>query len=996
MSLSDQRLLDLVHDRLGVPGPLLNQVRREHLTSGRPVATLLVEMGLCTTEQLAAFAGAVLTPAPVARADLESDPPDDESIDQTPTPPLQRARPRRDARHSAEPLPVELPFEVELVADEPAIEEFEPGETPGSTGVMTVDPLAFSEAELEDPSSESLPGEAVPLSVGGIASVLEPGLLDGHASASAPESKEESAPASTRAGDVLEEVAEAQAKERAELERRKRDVLPALVNGPARYELGPEIARGGMGRIVEARDGNLDRSVAMKLLIRGNDEQLGLQLRFTEEAQITGQLQHPNIVPVYDLGSIEDGQLYFTMKWVEGRTLRDILRSLRRHEADVEAEFTRGRLLAAFQQVCMGIAYAHSRGVVHRDLKPSNIMFGAFGEVMVMDWGLAKILKRDAEGRVRSHREEMSSWATRHGEVIGTPGYMPPELALGQLDDVDGRADVYSLGAILYEILTLRPPYTGREARAVLRKMLRERVVPPRERAPKRNIPPELEEVCMRCLAKDIEQRYLDVLELHAAIARFMEGAIERERRLGEARQNVGEARVHTERFRAHHQDVERLEAEVEGHRLLLAPWDGAERRHALWETEHALEQTRRERVEAFTHAVQSYRQALTNNPEDDEAREGICALYWDAFLQAEAEGDAGSAIHYQTALRQVDTGRYAALLEGDGKLTVTTDPPAARAVLFLYDEQDRILTPRDARDLGRTPVIVDPLPMGSYLLALRSPGLRGTQVPVRIDRLGEAHLEVRLRTNAGLGAGFVYIPGGRFTVGGDPNASWSLPHQRVQVDDFCIGRLPVSCLQYLDFINSLEDREQALRRAPRLFSQGGMLFDEVDGVLAIPERDPSGMPWDPNWPVFGVSFDAAESYCAWRGERDGMAYRLPDEREWEVAARGADGRFYPWGNVWEPTYCKSAHARPGPAHLEPCGSFPQDRSPYGVMDMAGGVSDWTASNAVKPRDGQKPERIYRGGSWNQLDLHARAASRHAASAESVSVSVGFRLARDV
>jgi len=993
VSLNDQSLLDLVRDRLGVPGPLLNQVRRQHLTGGRPVSELLVEMGLCTVEQLASFAGAVLTPVPMPRADHpRSEPPPQPEPEPEPvsTPPRSS---RRDARHSAGPLPVELPFEVELVADELAIDESEPPSDSGDpTGVMSIEPLIFLDGELDSaPSSESLPGEAVALSLDALASVLEP----------APEVTEEvppraaSAPA-TRTADMLAEAADARKQERTDADKRKRDVLPDLVNGPDRYTLGHEIARGGMGRIVEATDGNLDRSVAMKLLIRGVDEQLGLQLRFTEEAQITGQLQHPNIVPVYDLGTHEDGQLYFTMKSVEGRTLRDILRGLRRHDAEIEGSFTRGRLLAAFQQVCMGIAYAHSRGVVHRDLKPSNIMFGAFGEVLVMDWGLAKILKRDAEGRVRSHREEMSKWATRHGEVIGTPGYMPPELALGQLDDVDDRADVYSLGAILYEILTLRPPYSGREARAVLRKMLRERVIPPRERAPKRNIPPELEEVCMRCLAKDIEQRYADVLSLHEAVAVFLEGDVERERRLHESRHQVETAREATERFRARHQDVERLEAEVEGHRLMLAPWDGVERRRALWETEGGLERARLERVEAFTYAVQAYRRALTNNPDDTDAREGICALYWDAFLQAEAEGETNTAVHYEAALRQVDTGRYEALLEGDGKLTVTTDPPGARAVLFTYDEKDRILTPREARDLGTTPVTVNPLAMGSYLLALRAPGLRGTQLPLRVDRLDDLHLEVRLRTDASLGAGFVYIPGGRYTLGGDPHASWSLPRQHVQIEDFCIGRLPVSCLQYTSFLNSLEDREEALSRAPRLFSSGGALMVERDGALHLPERDPSGVPWDPNWPVFGVSFEDARAYCAWRGAQDGVAYRLPDEKEWEVAARGADGRFYPWGNVWEPTYCKSAHARPGPAHLEPCGSFPQDRSPYGVMDMAGGVADWTVSDVVGARDGEVTERIYRGGSWNHLDLHARAASRHAASPQAVSVSVGFRLARDV
>ena len=116
---------------------------------------------------------------------------------------------------------------------------------------------------------------------------------------------------------------------------------------------------------------------------------------------------------------------------------------------------------------------------------------------------------------------------------------------------------------------------------------------------------------------------------------------------------------------------------------------------------------------------------------------------------------------------------------------------------------------------------------------------------------------------------------------------------------------------------------------------------------------------------------------------------------EWEVAARGADLRAFPWGNTWEPTYCKSAHARSGAAHLEPCGSFATDRSPYGVMDLAGGVSDWTVSPAVTDADTERPDRICRGGSWNHLDLHARLASRHAMAPESVSVSVGFRLAHD-
>ena len=773
--------------------------------------------------------------------------------------------------------------------------------------------------------------------------------------------------------------------------------LPSLVNGPGRYTLTEEIARGGMGRIVRAIDANIDRPVAMKLLIRGAQEQMGLQLRFTEEAQITGQLQHPNIVPVYDVGTLDDGQIYFTMKLVQGRTLRDVIRGMRNEDPVVLAEFTRTRMLIAFQQVCMGLAYAHSRGVIHRDLKPSNIMFGDFGETLLMDWGLAKIVKgpehTENDARVKSHREALSYWATRHGEVIGTPGYMPPELALGLLDEVDQRSDIYSLGAIIYEVLTLRAPYAGKDAKAILRKLLREPVVPLRQRAPDRNIPEELEDICMRCLAKDREQRFPSALALREALEDFLTGQREDERRTREARRHVIDAHAHARVHELRRLSSEKLAGEVERLRHRTLPWDGPERRRPLWDAEQRLESTRREVVEAYTHAVQSWREALANDPENLEARDGLCALYWTRFLDAENESDWAGMVHYHTLLQGLDTDRYTGRLRGDGKLTVLTEPPGARAVLFRYVERDKVLTPEMPMDLGRTPVILDSLPMGSYLAVLRTPGLRDTQVPVHVARLGEVDIKVRLRPDNALGAGFVYIPGGMAWVGGDSQASWPLPREEVYVEDFCLARLPVSCRQYLDFLNALArtDLEAARHRVPRLFANGGALFPEHgDGHFSIPAVGMTGEPWDPNWPVFGVSAHDAEAYCAWRTAADGIRYRLATELEWEKAARGADARVFPWGNTWEPTYCKCAHARPGPSSPEPCGSYPQDRSPFGVMDLAGGVSDWTSSATAGT------ERIVRGGSWSQLDLHARAASRHAQAPENVSTHVGFRLARDL
>ena len=202
--------------------------------------------------------------------------------------------------------------------------------------------------------------------------------------------------------------------------------------------------------------------------------------RFVEEAQIGGQLQHPGIVPVYELGTFADARPYFTMKLVKGRRWRRCWTTRQDPAED------RPRFLAIFEQVCQTMAYAHARGVIHRDLKPSNVMVGAFGEVQVMDWGLAKVLARggaadeaasppEPEHECHPHGPERTRLPTRRrpAVVLGTPAYMAPEQASGELDRIDERADVFGLGAILCEILTGKPPYTGRTSEEVLRKAAR-------------------------------------------------------------------------------------------------------------------------------------------------------------------------------------------------------------------------------------------------------------------------------------------------------------------------------------------------------------------------------------------------------------------------------------------------------------------------------------------------------------------------------------------
>ena len=228
-----------------------------------------------------------------------------------------------------------------------------------------------------------------------------------------------------------------------------------------RYQLQGEIARGGMGAIIKGRDKELGRDLAIKVLLDFHRDDSRVISRFVEEAQINGQLQHPGIAPVYDLGQFADQRPFFAMKLVKGKTLAALLAN-RRNPRDERAKY-----IGIFQHVCETMAYVHSRGVIHRDLKPSNIMVGAFGEVQVMDWGLSKVL---SEGGVADEKKTQTKPAdisviqtirstgstssglsgsdTQMGSILGTPAYMPPEQAMGEVDQLDERADVFGLGAI--------------------------------------------------------------------------------------------------------------------------------------------------------------------------------------------------------------------------------------------------------------------------------------------------------------------------------------------------------------------------------------------------------------------------------------------------------------------------------------------------------------------------------------------------------------------
>jgi eukaryotic-like serine/threonine-protein kinase len=293
--------------------------------------------------------------------------------------------------------------------------------------------------------------------------------------------------------------------------------MPPPGNAPQRLQLLGELARGGMGAVLKGRDPDLCRDIAVKVLLDKHRDDPGLLCRFVEEAQIAGQLQHPGIVPVYRLGTLPDRRPYFSMKLVKGRTLAALLTERSDRADDLP------RFVSIFEQVCRTMAYAHSRLVIHRDLKPSNIMVGGFGEVQVMDWGLAKVLARGEEAprpdEASPANETVVATArggpsgsdlSSAGSVIGTPAYMAPEQARGEIHRVDMRADVFALGAILCEVLTGRPPYVGRVPGEVQRKAARGDTAEALAAIDASDADPELIAMAHDCLAAEPDDRPAD------------------------------------------------------------------------------------------------------------------------------------------------------------------------------------------------------------------------------------------------------------------------------------------------------------------------------------------------------------------------------------------------------------------------------------------------------------------------------------------------------
>ena len=306
----------------------------------------------------------------------------------------------------------------------------------------------------------------------------------------------------------------------------------SLVNqsGQARYERGQALGQGGMGEVLEVLDRGFNRRVAMKTLRKQCASEKELDL-FVAEAQINSQLEHPNLVPVHDIGVGEDGQPYFTMRLVRGhRSLKSLIQALRQGDAELHARYTFERRVQLIQQVCHALSYAHERGVVHCDIKPANIVVGDCGELFVVDWGISKVLSQDEGAHPHGQVQTSEELASADASDYGTARYMSPERMRAP-QAISASTDIYSLSAVLYELLCLNHylgPLTNTHPFTLHETLTKEARIPAESYVDPNNgrVPRTLSRICNKGLSFDIEDRFQSVGELQAALQAWLEGRI--------------------------------------------------------------------------------------------------------------------------------------------------------------------------------------------------------------------------------------------------------------------------------------------------------------------------------------------------------------------------------------------------------------------------------------------------------------------------------------
>ena len=704
-----------------------------------------------------------------------------------------------------------------------------------------------------------------------------------------------------------------------------------------KYHILEELGKGGFATVYKAKDPDLDRAVALKVM-----EPLLMRdpvwvKRFRQEARAIAQLKHPHIITIYEIGQAE-GILFIAMELAEDGSLEDRLQ---------QGPLPWAQTLELAQQIAAALDHAHARGIIHRDLKPANILLDPDVGAILTDFGFARL--------VADH----SLSVTMSGGMVGTPSYIPPEVWRGQR--ADRPADVYALGAIVYEMITGQKRFDAPSPPAV---MMAHFSPPPWPEAWPEDVPPGVVDVLARAMAQDPNSRFETAGELVEVLAglevdRLAEPYAELEAAIAAGAWQQALALVDTIKASdPDYRDVAALEQralagmEAEARRAQALQWkqaaeealaagnlDAAELALVQWANLNIWDDQRRaihERLEQQRTKLEQNTPLVEKTSAQRDAGWTLAEHWREATMAALEAGNMGAA---EQALRQWKTTHA---LEEER--------------LALLGRLEELKAKRAQKQTETTPK-----PAAPYVISKSR-----SKIPSLVDRMIPET---------------VLVPAGEFLMGSDNikdthSYKEERPQHVVFLDAFEIGVFPVTNQQYAIFVKATG------REAPRYWPGG---------------RIPEGREYHP---VVYVSWHDAVAYCHWLSEKTGQVWRLPTEAEWEKAARGIDGRIYPWGNQKpNKTLCNyNMHV----GRTTQVGKYPDGVSPFGIYDMAGNVWEWCMdwydatyyakspkANPTGPNHGKY--RVLRGGAWNSDFKTVRSAFRHILIPTTVDYYFGFR-----
>lgn len=760
------------------------------------------------------------------------------------------------------------------------------------------------------------------------------------------------------------------------------------------------IGIGGFGTVYAAGEPELGRNLALKILrprYRQNKERV---LSFIREARITAKIDHPNIVPVHRLGVFDDAGLYFSMKRVAGETLRGILKKLQENRPGYRKKYPLPRLLDIFIGACQGVSYAHQNGILHCDLKPENLMVGNFGEVLVMDWGMARYLPGTSDEAPLTGNEEKK-------HMGGTPVFMAPEHLSLLSNAPTVLSDIYALGCVLYAILTRRSsPFEGAETlEEIQKRVVQERIVPPRRIAPgDQPVPRELEAICLKAMARNPQKRYGSVNELLEDLHNFRDGlpvnayspspvykfgkfvfrrplvpavfflsllvwcgfstyTVFKERIFVEtlkinAANNFrsGEKRLHQARRRVNQLKSGTLNM-VQMQTLENAIASEAADAEADFKTtmdilERIPENHRNPRnagliVRNIFRALASF-YALTG---DDVRFHETAKLFdqkWSKLFASAREKDP----ELNRLFNQARSGIGAIFLTNTRKTKWHIENGNGTKITDFSSKEE--LLPDKTRRLKLQ------LPAGLYTVVAGNSAGQALKIPVRssMTKFCQADLSIP----GFLPDGMVFIPGGEFDHAPEQSNNF---RRRSFEKDFFIKKTEVSVGEYLEFWHTIKNKELKKLYASYYFGKKNSMRSfrswDDNGKLLRPGLRP-------DHPVTGISGEAANAFCAYMSAKLKRKVTLPSRSQWNKAVGGIDGTDYSWGNNYTPGY-----ANINSSAFVPVGTTPRDASIYGVLDLSGNVREFVK---IESKDSDlKGRYAIAGGSYYSLPAIARNSS---------------------